>query len=108
MVAPPGFTFYDNTKVLPKIAEEVPSIKRFVIMDDIEHKYHLSGPLPRSATYEDYLAPYSSLDRAALPQTPVSPHDMVNVQFTYASLASNEQQVASSRKHEPCRLEARA
>ena len=32
MVAPPGFTFYDNTKVLPKIAAEVPSIKLF---DDI-------------------------------------------------------------------------
>jgi acyl-CoA synthetase (AMP-forming)/AMP-acid ligase II len=85
MVAPPGFTFYDNTKVLPKIAAEVPSIKRFVIMDDIEHKYHLSEPLARSVAYEDYLAPYSSLDKAALPQTQVSPHDMVNVQFTSGS-----------------------
>ena len=85
MIAPPGFTFYDNTKVLPKIAAEVPSIKRFVIMDDIENKYHLSGSLPRSVAYETYLAPYSSLDRAALPQTQVSPHDMVNVQFTSGS-----------------------
>jgi acyl-CoA synthetase (AMP-forming)/AMP-acid ligase II len=85
LVASPGFTFYDNTKVLPKIAAEVSSIKRLVIMEDIEQKYHLSGPLQRSVAYEDYLVPYTSLDKANLPQTHVSPHDMVNVQFTSGS-----------------------
>lgn len=85
MVVSPGFAYYDNTKVLPLIAKDVPSIKRFVIMDDIERKYQLSGPLPRSVSYEDYLSPYTALDKATLPQTAVSPHDMVNVQFTSGS-----------------------
>lgn len=85
MVASPGFTYYDNTKVLPKIADEVPSIKKFVIMDDIKCKYKLAGPLPRCVAYEDYLQPFTALDRAVLPQTRVSPHDMVNVQFTSGS-----------------------
>jgi acyl-CoA synthetase (AMP-forming)/AMP-acid ligase II len=53
-------------------------------MEDIERKYILSTPLQRSVAYEDYLAPYSA-DRAALPQVPVSSHDMVNVQFTSGS-----------------------
>ena len=56
-----------------------------MIVDNIEKKYHLSRTLPLSAAYEDYLAPYSSLDKAALPQTQVSPHDVVNVQFTSGS-----------------------
>lgn len=85
MVASPGFTYYDNTRILPQIATEVPSIERFVIMDDIERKYQLSTPLQRSIAYEEYLKPHTALDKAALPQTPISPHDMVNVQFTSGS-----------------------
>lgn len=85
MVASPGFTFYDNTKVLPKIADQVPSIVKFVIMDDIEGKYKLTAPLARQIHYEDYLRPYSPLDKAALLKVTVSPHDMVNVQFTSGS-----------------------
>ncbi|KAL1583524.1 hypothetical protein WHR41_07728 [Cladosporium halotolerans] len=85
MVASPGFTFYDNTKVLPKIADQVPSIVKFVIMDDLEGKYKLTAPLARHIHYEDYLRPYSPLDKAALPKVKVSPHDMVNVQFTSGS-----------------------
>jgi acyl-CoA synthetase (AMP-forming)/AMP-acid ligase II len=85
MVASPGFTYYDNTKLLPKIAAEVPSIKRFVTMEDIEQRYHLTGPLQRSVAYEEYLAPYTSLDKAKLLRNNVSPHDMVNVQFTSGS-----------------------
>jgi len=84
-VASPGFTYYDNTKILPKIAAEVHSITKFVIMEDIERKYVLSTPLQRSVAYEDYLAPYSAVDKAALPQVHVSCHDMVNVQFTSGS-----------------------
>jgi mevalonyl-CoA ligase len=84
MVASPGFTFYDNTKVLPKIAEQVASIKKFVIMDDIAGKYHLSGPLDRAVAYEDYLEAFAPL-LSALPKARVSPHDMVNVQFTSGS-----------------------
>lgn len=84
MVASPGFTFYDNTKTLPRLATEVPSIQRFVIMDDIAKKYHLPGALDRSANYEEYLSQFSA-DISALPQVAISPHDMVNVQFTSGS-----------------------
>jgi acyl-CoA synthetase (AMP-forming)/AMP-acid ligase II len=84
-VASPGFTYYDNTKILPKLAAEIPSITKFVIMEDIERKYVLSAPLQRSVAYEDYLEPYSAVDKSALPQVNVSPHDMVNVQFTSGS-----------------------
>lgn len=79
MVASPGFAYYDNTKVLPKIASEVPTIEKFVIMDDIEGKYVLSGPLDRSVKYEEYISQAGS---SGLPSVSISPHDMVNVQFT--------------------------
>lgn len=84
MVASPGFSHYDNTKVLPKIAAEVQSIEKFVIMEDIDGKYHLSGPLARSVSYEQY---FESLEASpeALPKVSISPHDMVNVQFTSGS-----------------------
>ncbi|KAK3115785.1 hypothetical protein LTR53_004516 [Teratosphaeriaceae sp. CCFEE 6253] len=84
MVASPGFAFYDNTETLPKLAAEVPSIKRFVVMDDIDQKYRLSGPLARSAAYEEYLRPYEA-STIPLPKVSISPHDMVNVQFTSGS-----------------------
>lgn len=54
-------------------------------MEDIERKYVLSTPLQRSVAYEDYLEPYTAVDKAALPRVHVSPHDMVNVQFTSGS-----------------------
>lgn len=79
MVASPGFAYYDNTKVLSKIASEVPSVKRFAIMDDIDGKYVLSGQLNRSVKYEEYVSKAGS---AGLPAVSISPHDMVNVQFT--------------------------
>lgn len=79
MVASPGFAYYDNTKILPKIASEVPSIEKFVIMDDIEGKYVLFGQLDRSARYEEYISQAGS---SGLPSVSISPHDMVNVQFT--------------------------
>lgn len=84
MVASPGFTFYDNTKTLPRLATEVPSIQRFVIMDDIAKKYHLPGALDRSTKYDEYLNQFSA-DISALPRVSISPHDMVNVQFTSGS-----------------------
>lgn len=84
MVASPGFSYYDNTKTLPRIASDVPSIKRFVIMEDIEQKYQLSGPLARSVGYEDYLQQFEA-SADALPDVSISPHDMVNVQFTSGS-----------------------
>ncbi|KAI5358245.1 Putative AMP-dependent synthetase/ligase, AMP-binding, AMP-binding enzyme domain, ANL [Septoria linicola] len=84
MVTSPGFTFYDNTKVLPKIAEEIPSIAKFLIMDDLAQKYTLSGPLARSAKYEEYIEQFEA-DAQQLSEVNISPHDMVNVQFTSGS-----------------------
>ncbi|KAF7186107.1 Acyl-CoA ligase sidI [Pseudocercospora fuligena] len=82
MVASPGFAFYDNTKVLAKLAREVPSIVRFVIMEDIEQKYRMVDPLERSAWYEEYISQDLTEE---LPEVSISPHDMVNVQFTSGS-----------------------
>lgn len=84
MVASPGFSYYDNTKILPKLASQIPSIKRFVIMEDLEHKYHMTGTLERSATYEEYLSQFDT-NAEVLPSVETSPHDMVNVQFTSGS-----------------------
>ncbi|TKA75779.1 hypothetical protein B0A55_04329, partial [Friedmanniomyces simplex] len=84
VVASPGFAYHDNTQTLPKIAAEVPSVKRFVIMDDIDGKYRSSGPLARSCSYEQYLEPFEA-SITALPKVSISPHDMVNVQFTSGS-----------------------
>ncbi|KAH9845755.1 AMP-binding enzyme C-terminal domain [Teratosphaeria destructans] len=84
MVASPGFAWYDNTKILPKIANEVKTIEKFVIMEDIDGKYDLDDRLGRSAKYEEYLQMSdASLDQ--LPKVSISPHDMVNVQFTSGS-----------------------
>lgn len=84
MVASPGFAHFDNTKILPKIASEVPSIETFVILEDIDRKYHLSGPLSRSVWYEECLKPYEATAEA-LPKVSISPHNLVNVQFTSGS-----------------------
>ncbi|KAK5720329.1 hypothetical protein LTR15_007603 [Elasticomyces elasticus] len=84
MVASPGFAYYDNTQTWPKIAAEVTSVKRVVIIEDIEAKYHLDTPMPRFTHYEGYLQPFDA-DVAALPQVSISCHDMVNVQFTSGS-----------------------
>ncbi|KAK4902244.1 hypothetical protein LTR27_001147 [Elasticomyces elasticus] len=84
MVASPGFAYYDNTQTWPKIVAEVTSVKRVVIMDDIEGKYHLDTKMPRFSRYEDYLQPFDA-DPAALPHVSISCHDMVNVQFTSGS-----------------------
>lgn len=84
MIASPGFLFYDNTKVLPKIAKEIPDIKKFIIMDDLNGKFNLSGPLDRSTAYEEFIGQFDA-SAAALPKYKISPHDMVNVQFTSGS-----------------------
>ena len=84
MVASPGFTFYDNTKTLPSIAAQVDSVEKFIIMDDIEGKYKLKGNLDRSAKYEEYINQFDA-NASALPKVSISPHDMVNVQFTSGS-----------------------
>lgn len=84
MIASPGFSYYDNTRVLPKIANEVPEVQRFIIMDDIDRKFQLSGPLDRSVAYEEYVGQFDTSPEA-LPKVEVSPHDMVNVQFTSGS-----------------------
>ncbi|SMY24531.1 unnamed protein product [Zymoseptoria tritici ST99CH_1A5] len=84
MVASPGFSYYDNTKILPKLASEIPQIEKFVIMDDIDQRYHLSGSLDRSVRYEDYIEQFDATS-GALPKVSISPYDMTNVQFTSGS-----------------------
>ena len=84
LVASPGFAHYSNTKTLQKIASEIPTVEKFIIMEDIDQKYHLNDPLARSAWYEQYLQPFEASGER-LPKVSISPHDMVNVQFTSGS-----------------------
>lgn len=83
LVTSPGFTHYDYTGLLHKI-NDLGVIHKFVIMDDIGRKYKMSRELKGSANYEEYINQYEA-SASALPKVSVSPHDLVNVQFTSGS-----------------------
>lgn len=83
LFAPPGFDHYDYTDLLPKLQKEVPELEKFIIMKDIAGKYTLKCE-DKFVDYEKYIQQYSP-DAQALPKTDISPHDMVNVQFTSGS-----------------------
>ena len=84
LFAPPGFAYYDYTKLLPKLEQEVPELEKFVILDDLGGKYKFSKEPPKSVYYEEYIRQYEP-SAEALPKADISPHDMVNVQFTSGS-----------------------
>ena len=80
----PGFSYYDYTKLLPKLDAEVSQLQKSVLMEDIDGNYHFSGRPPKFESYEKYLQQYEP-SAEALPSVDFSPHDMVNVQFTSGS-----------------------
>ena len=84
LFAPPGFVHYDYTKLFPKLEREVPELQKFVLVEDLGGKYKFSGKAPTYVSYEDYLQQYEPAAQA-LPKVEISPHDMVNVQFTSGS-----------------------
>ena len=84
LFAPPGFIHYDYTNLIPKLDEEVPQLEKFIIIDDLGGKYLFSGQPPKYVSYEGYLRQFEP-SAEALPKVDISPHDMVNVQFTSGS-----------------------
>ena len=86
-VAPAGFVHYDYTTLFPKLETEVMSLQKFVVLDDLGKKYKWTRKGPKYVEYEKYLKQHRP-DASALPKVDISPHDMVNVQFTSGSKLS--------------------
>ena len=84
LFAPPGFVHYDYIKLFPKLEKEISDLRKFVLIEDLGGKYKFSGPSNKYVSYEKYSSLYEP-SRQALLQVDVSPHDMVNVQFTSGS-----------------------
>ena len=82
--APAGFQYYDYTKLMPKLDEEIDELQKFVTLEDLDGKYKFSGHAPKYESYEKYIQQYEP-SAEALPKVDISPHDMVNVQFTSGS-----------------------
>ena len=84
LVAPAGFQWYDYRKIFPKLDEAIPDLQKFIVLDDIEGKYEFSPKESHYVAYESYIGQFSP-SAEALPKVDISPHDMVNVQFTSGS-----------------------
>ena len=84
LVAPAGFIHYDYTKLFPKLEEEVSQLERFLLLKDLDGKYEFATDGKKYIDYEQYLRKYEPT-ADALPTVDISPHDMVNVQFTSGS-----------------------
>ena len=83
LFSPPGFQRFDYTQILPKLRYEVPELQTIVLIDDIGGKYHMSENSSQFIAYEEFID--KSSWTARLPKVSISPHDMVNVQFTSGS-----------------------
>jgi acyl-CoA synthetase (AMP-forming)/AMP-acid ligase II len=84
LVAPAGFIYYDYTKIFPKLDEKVKTIEKYIVLEDLNGKYEMSIDKPNYVAYEKYLQQYKP-NASGLPKVDISPHDMVNVQFTSGS-----------------------
>ena len=86
LFSPPGFARYDYNKVLTNARSSIPSLKTIVVLADIFDKHHLKNPKGGHHTdYEAFLSSGASSSDAWKDTPDVSPHDMVNVQFTSGS-----------------------
>ena len=83
LFSPPGFARYDYNKALQKARSSVPQLEYIVILADIFAKYKLASRSLNHHEYEDFLE--SKGDDSWIPDPSISPHDMVNVQFTSGS-----------------------
>lgn len=80
---PPGFARYDYTRLLPKLASKIPQLQKIVLLTDISHKYHWSQRSHEFLDYETFIEQQQSSTWS--PDHSISPHDIVNVQFTSGS-----------------------
>lgn len=84
LVAPVGFAYYDYSTLFPILDSEIPALQKFVLLEDLADKYQFSGKPPKYVTYEKYINQFKPSAKA-LPKADLSPHDMVNVEFTSGS-----------------------
>ena len=83
LFSPPGFAHYDYNKVLQEAKSSVSTLKDIIILADIFRKHHLSAKSLQHHDYEHFLK--SKADSSWSEDSSISPHDMVNVQFTSGS-----------------------
>lgn len=80
--APPGFARYDYNNLLQETKSALPDVQ-LIILADIFKKHHISS---KSLEHKDYETFLNSAKSASWTEDPsISPHDMVNVQFTSGS-----------------------
>ena len=81
--SPPGFARYDYNKALQKVQEKVSTLKHTILFDDIFDKHKVSSKSLKYQRYEDFLK--SKPSKSWSDDSSISPHDMVNIQFTSGS-----------------------
>jgi mevalonyl-CoA ligase len=82
LFAPPGFARYDYNKALEQAQSKVKDLEHIIILADIFKKHQVSKGL-KYQDYEQFLKSNSSAKWSE--DTSISPHDMVNIQFTSGS-----------------------
>lgn len=83
LFSPPGFARYDYNNVLQEAKSSVSHLQNLIILADIFRKHHLSSKSLQHQDYESFLE--SEASSSWSPDPSISPHDMVNVQFTSGS-----------------------
>lgn len=83
LFAPPGFARYAYNKLLEQAMSSVSQLKTLILLDDIFGKHQLKNQELQHHKYEHFLE--SAVSSSWTPDTTISPHDMVNVQFTSGS-----------------------
>lgn len=83
LFAPAGFARYDYNGILEEAQSSVTELIDIIVLADIFCKYHLSSKSLRCHDYEHFLV--SKADAVWSADPSISPHDMVNVQFTSGS-----------------------
>ncbi len=83
LFSPPGFARYDYNKFLRQIQSAVSHLRDIIILDDIFDKHHLTSDSLEHQKYEAFLESNANAKWSSDPD--ISPHDMVNIQFTSGS-----------------------
>lgn len=83
LFAPPGFARYDYNNFLEEAKSSLPNLQ-LIVLADIFRKHKLSSKSLEHQDYEGFLE--SKASSSSWKEDPsISPHDMVNVQFTSGS-----------------------
>lgn len=82
LFVPPGFAQYDYNNVLQEAKSALPKVQ-LVVLQDIFRKHQLKS---KSLQHQDYETFLNSQKSSSWKEDPsISPHDMVNIQFTSGS-----------------------